>query len=185
MATDAGFDDEPRFARLISEARSGRTDSYRALLEAAAALSRRRVRAQLARFGRAEMTEDVVQEILLTMHLKLHTYDADRPFGAWLASVARHKAIDALRRSRRTVPLTEAAEPAIAPEADARLARRDLMALLGGLKPPLGEILYDLKVEGTSVKTLAQKHGLSESHVKVLAHRALRKLAAMLTKGEG
>jgi len=31
------------------------------------------------------MTEDAVQDVLLAIHEKRHTYDPARPFGPWLA----------------------------------------------------------------------------------------------------
>lgn len=48
-------------------------------------------------FGTAEV-EDVVQETLLAVHLKRATWDPEKPFLPWLNAVARHKAVDALRR---------------------------------------------------------------------------------------
>jgi RNA polymerase sigma-70 factor (ECF subfamily) len=47
-----------------------------------------------------------VQEILLAVHLKRHTWDATRPLGPWLQAVARHKLIDAVRRGGRRVSLS-------------------------------------------------------------------------------
>jgi DNA-directed RNA polymerase specialized sigma24 family protein len=43
------------------------------------------------------MIDDVVQDALIALHEKRHTYDPSRPFGAWLAAIARYKWIDALR----------------------------------------------------------------------------------------
>ncbi len=44
-----------------------------------------------------------MQEILLAVHLKRHTWDADAPFAPWLFAIARNKLIDALRRRGRRV----------------------------------------------------------------------------------
>ena len=56
----------------------------------------------------------------------------------------------------------------------------DLHKLLGQLKPPAGEIIYALKVEGASVKEIATAHNLSETNVKVIVHRGLQKLARLV-----
>ena len=38
--------------------------------------------------------DDVVQDVLLAVHEKRATYDPNRPFGPWLAAIARYKWID-------------------------------------------------------------------------------------------
>jgi RNA polymerase sigma-70 factor (ECF subfamily) len=46
--------------------------------------------------------EDVVQDVLLTVHRVRHTYDPERPFLPWLSAIVSARAIDALRaRGRR------------------------------------------------------------------------------------
>ena len=52
------------------------------------------------------MTEDAVQDVLLAIDQKRHTYDPARPFGPWLAAIARYKWIDRLRSLK-----AEASEP--------------------------------------------------------------------------
>jgi DNA-directed RNA polymerase specialized sigma24 family protein len=42
--------------------------------------------------------DDVVQETLLTVHRARQTYDPNRPFSAWLRTIAQRRAIDAIRR---------------------------------------------------------------------------------------
>src|SRR5271166_211808 len=42
--------------------------------------------------------DDVVQETLLTVHRARQTYDPNRPFSAWLRTIAHRRAIDAMRR---------------------------------------------------------------------------------------
>ena len=46
--------------------------------------------------------DDVVQDVLLTIHRVRHTYDPARPFEHWLATIAKRRSIDALRRRIRT-----------------------------------------------------------------------------------
>lgn len=79
-------------------------------------------------------TEDLVQECLLALHLKSHTYDAHLPFEPWLYAVARYKLIDLLRRRQPGRELSleflsetrEFADPsdARAPHAGTDLSRR-------------------------------------------------------------
>lgn len=45
--------------------------------------------------------EDAVQDTLVAIHAKRHTWDPARPFGPWLAGIARYKWIDRLRSASR------------------------------------------------------------------------------------
>ena len=45
--------------------------------------------------------EDAVQETLLAIHLKRHTWDPEQPLAPWVYAIARHKVVDALRRRGR------------------------------------------------------------------------------------
>ena len=45
--------------------------------------------------------DDAVQDALVAIHTKRHTFDPARPFGPWLSAVARHKWIDRLRSMGR------------------------------------------------------------------------------------
>src|SRR5712692_8527205 len=91
----------------------GNAASYRSLLDRLSGRLRAYYKGKLARFGRgATEAEDLVQEVLLAIHLKRHTYDTGEPFTPWLHTIARYKLIDYLRRTRSaaSVPLDEGTE---------------------------------------------------------------------------
>src|SRR3978361_2513588 len=78
--------------------------AYHSLLKAVTPVLRAAARRGLARAGQpADQSEDIVQDILLAVHLKRHTWDANAPFAPWLFAIARNKLIDALRRRGRRV----------------------------------------------------------------------------------
>ena len=79
--------------RLMAAAQVGDANAYRILLSELSAWLRRYFARRLPR----AMTEDAVQDVLLAIHEKRHTYDPTRPFGPWLAAIARYKWIDRLR----------------------------------------------------------------------------------------
>src|SRR5258706_1519633 len=80
----------------------GDSGAYRQLLKALAPVLRAVTRRGLARAGQPlDQSEDVVQDILLAVHLKRHTWDANAPFAPWLFAIARNKLIDPLRRRGR------------------------------------------------------------------------------------
>src|SRR5712672_2163622 len=78
---------------------SGDDAAYHRLLKAVTPVLRAAARRGLARAGQpVDQSEDIVQDILLAVHLKRHTWDANAPFAPWLFAIARNKLVDALRR---------------------------------------------------------------------------------------
>jgi len=130
--------------------------------------------------------EDLVQDSLIAVHNKRHTYLPDQPVTAWLHAIARYKLIDLLRaRSVREAlhdPIDDESAEALvaAPVEQAGEARRDLMALLADLPDKQRLPIQYMKIEGLSVRETAQRTGLSESAVKVGVHRGLKLLAARI-----
>src|SRR3954447_14665578 len=83
---------------------SGDSAAYHRLLKAVTPVLRAAARRGLARAGQpVDQSEDIVQDILLAVHLKRHTWDVEAPFAPWLFAIARNKLIDALRRRGRRV----------------------------------------------------------------------------------
>src|SRR5882724_6275289 len=97
---------------LMLASQNGDAASYRALLDRLSRRLRAYYKGKLARFERgAAEAEDLVQEAILAIHLKRHTYDPAEPLTPWVHAIARYKLIDFLRRSRRSfadVPIDEA-----------------------------------------------------------------------------
>ena len=95
---------EDEWTPLMRAAISGDSAAYHRLLKAITPVLRAAARRGLARAGQPiDQSEDIVQDILLAVHLKRHTWDANAPFAPWLFAIARNKLIDALRRRGRRV----------------------------------------------------------------------------------
>ncbi len=78
---------------LMAAAQGGDASAYHRLLSEVTMWLRRY-------YGRRvppAMVDDTIQDALIAVHKKRHTYDPSRPFGAWLAAIARYKWIDAVR----------------------------------------------------------------------------------------
>src|ERR1700753_427916 len=83
---------------------SGDSAAYHRLLRQVTPVLRATARRGLARAGQPpDQSEDIVQEILLAVHLKRHTWDVNAPFAPWLFAIGRNKLIDALRRRGRRI----------------------------------------------------------------------------------
>lgn len=130
--------------------------------------------------------EDLVQESLIAVHERRHTYDPSQPFTAWAYAVARHKLIDYLRRQRirATLPLEDFEDLFAAPDdLAARDAKGDVAALLSQLPAAQSAAIRLTRVEGYSVEEAAANTGQSASSIKVGVHRGLKKLSKLLGSG--
>lgn len=129
--------------------------------------------------------EDLVQESLLAIHNKRHTYDRTQPLGAWVNAIAKYKLVDFLRRRGIRESLNDSMEDASElfaySNADAVDARRDIMKLLDRLPESQRMPIIHTKLEGLSVEEAAEITGMSESAIKVGVHRGLKRLAAMVS----
>src|SRR5262245_11100053 len=126
--------DEAELARLLRAALAGDEKAYSTCRFKAAALVRAFARRRLG--GRGLDPEDVVQDTLLALHVKRHTWRTDAAVTPWLYAIARYKLIDALRRrgSRIAVDIDEIAELAAPPEPE-RASGREIGRALAALAP--------------------------------------------------
>lgn len=173
-------------ASLMRAANAGDAGAYRTLLHVLAGRLRTTVRRALAGMGRGpDEAEDIVQETLLAIHLKRHTWDDRQPLEPWARGIARYKTIDALRRRGFAdhKPIEDFADFLAAPEADevGTLATRDLLATLSE-RDQL--IVKAVSIEGRSAREAGVPLGMTEGAVRVALHRALKALAAAARKGE-
>ncbi len=174
-------DDE--WTGLMRSAMTGDGAAYRRLLNAITPVLRAAARRGLTRAGQSpDQAEDIVQDILLAVHLKRHTWDAAAPFAPWLFAIARNKLIDALRRRGRRVfvNIDDFAETLPEEPKAERVSPAEIAAQLGTLPARQREVLQSIAVESASIKDTAEKFAMSEGAVRVALHRALTSLAARL-----
>lgn len=174
---------EHRLRDLMVAAQRGDAAAYADFLRELASLLRGFFRRRLTQLP--DEVEDLVQETLLAVHNKRHTYEPQQPVTAWLHAIARYKLIDLLRaRSGREAlhePLDDEHAALVTDAEPAALeARRDLAVLLAELPDKQRLPIQYVKIEGLSVAQTAQRTGLSESAVKVGVHRGLKALAARI-----
>lgn len=170
---------------LLVAAQGGDATAYVGFLHALTPFLRAFLRRRLQRWP--DDVEDLVQETLLAVHAKRHTYDPRQPATAWLYAIARYKLVDLLRaRSAREAlhePLDDDGSTLLTEsEPAAAEAQRDLRVLLARLPDKQRLPIEFVKIEGLSVVEAARRSGLSESAVKVGVHRGLKALAAFIRR---
>jgi RNA polymerase sigma-70 factor, ECF subfamily len=177
--------DPDDLSALMRSARQGDDEAYRRLLGKVAAWLQVVVRRGLVSAGRGPAeSEDIVQEVLLAVHLKRDSWDGSRPIEPWLRAIARHKLADHLRRRglHDHVDLDDwsnALEVAVEVDAPAAI---DSRRLLESLPQRQRTIVQEISIEGRKAADVAARLGMSEGAVRVALHRALKALAAFYRK---
>jgi RNA polymerase sigma-70 factor, ECF subfamily len=169
--------DQDELDRIFRAGLAGDERAYAEFLRRAASLVRSFVRKRIP-YGKVEI-EDIVQETLIAIHMKRHTWRVDRPAAPWVYAIARHKLVDAFRRQGRRVEIEigEVTEMAIAEPEVRPLQGRDVARALATLAPRQRSVVATVSVEGRSISEAAQTLGMSEPAVRVALHRGLASLA--------
>jgi RNA polymerase sigma-70 factor (ECF subfamily) len=183
---DAAID---RFAKLMRAAQDGDGAAYLQLLTEITPILRRTVRRRRW-FAQAADAEDLVQDILVSLHTVRATYDPARPFVPWLMAIVRNRLVDAARRHGRRAanevavadyPETFSDQPANTsdegygdPEA--------LRQAIGRLPPGQRRAVELLKLREMSLKEASAASGMSIAALKVAAHRGMTALRRALSK---
>ena len=82
---------EDELKSLMLASLDGNAASYRSLLDRLSRRLRAYYKAKLTALGRGTSeAEDLVQEAVLAIHLKRHTYDPGEPLTPWVHAVARY-----------------------------------------------------------------------------------------------
>jgi len=189
--TNSKFVPEPNDKDLIAEVLEGSAESFEPLV----VKYQSRIFALARRYARREdEVEDIVQTVFLKAYSKLSSYRGDAPFEHWLMRTATYTCYDFLRKHQRNrewnaSDLSEEendwfeniGEESTA-ETNREAASTLVHKLLEGLKPEDRHIITLLELEHQTVKEIAELTGLSESNVKVKAHRAREKMRSALAR---
>lgn len=137
--------------------------------------------------GSASAAEDLVQLTFLSLVRARGRFQEGARVKPWLYAIATNAARDHQRRSRRPEELTEKGELPTAVAADTpgprdtgleRTVQRALAMLPEGQRIPI--MLH--RFEGMSFAEIAESMGLTESAVKVRAHRGYARLRELLAE---
>ena len=151
----------------------------------------------LARYlGDPVLAEDVLQDTFLQVHAKCGLYRDGWPARPWLYAVALHRAVDALRRSRRLptvrldpphatdesgslVELLASAEPGPLAELQEKERQRWVRESVARLTEPLRQVLVLTYYQGLTYAEIAVLLGVPLGTVKSRLHCAIVRLRAM------
>jgi RNA polymerase sigma factor (sigma-70 family) len=186
--TQGTVKDEP-FNVLMRNAQAGDSRAYARLLKEITPRLRSFLRGQ-RRFLGAEDIEDLLQDVLLSLHAVRATYDPERPFMPWLMAIARNRLADSARRyARRSahevqvdeIPATVAddgVDVGVDRYGDPAALRRAIRELPRGQRAAVEM----LKLREMSLKQASAASGASAGALKVSMHRAIGALRKALAK---
>lgn len=165
---------ENTLSRLLIESRSGDGHSYTQLFREAENWLKYYFLGRIS----SSCKEDLIQETLLSMHVAEASYDSDRPFLPWLATIARYKWIDQLRKDYRSNS-QEFCEEHIEPEtSDEIYSKVSLQKMMKSIPQKQSQAIFFTKIVGYSVVETSLLTGQSESSVKTNVHRGLKRMSA-------
>lgn len=162
----------------------GDKQAYAVLLQETARLLRPLLSRRL---NSTSEVDDLLQEILISIHKARHTYDGERPYKPWAYAIARFRLQDHLRAHyadhlHHAVELSEVENDLQEPVTKSDFSYESISGEIEKLPPKQAAILQMMHQEGYTAKEVAERIGMKESAVKVAAHRAYKILRKILER---
>lgn len=171
-------------AALMQRSLDGDTQAYAGLLQETARL----LRPYLARrlYAGSEV-DDVLQEVLISIHKARHTYDGNRPYKPWMYAIAKFRLQDHLRAHyadhlHNAEDLSDLNEILPDDVTETDFNYESISKEVEKLPEKQATILRLMHHEGYTAREVAEKIGMNESAVKVAAHRAYKVLRERLER---
>jgi RNA polymerase sigma factor (sigma-70 family) len=178
---------EQELAAWMRAAQDGDRVAYDRLLKILAAGLRPIVRHKRPFLQGADV-EDIVQDILLSLHSVRSSYDPARPFMPWLMAIVRNRMADAARRYARRVE--NEVDTGEFPETFSQVETKDMHGdlideeaaahAIDALPAGQRQAIEMLKIRGLSLREASVASGLSIAALKVAVHRAVHALRKTL-----
>lgn len=131
------------------------------------------------RISNTDEMEDVVQEVLISVHRALATYDGMRNFMPWLFSIIIHRFKDFLRKEYRNPKLAEIDEGTLEQQGglsvtESIISNELLGKAMSVLNAKQKRVIELMHIQGFTAKEVGEKMDMSVSAVKVTSHRAIK-----------
>jgi RNA polymerase sigma-70 factor (ECF subfamily) len=170
--------------KLILEAKGGEAEAFGRLYDYYLPAIYRFI---LLKVSQREEAEDLTHQVFLKAWTGISGYsEKGLPFSSWLYRIARNLVIDSYRRSRPVISIDEefVSEKLIfKPNILSIDDKKDIaliMSLLKQLKDIERDVIIMRFVEDLSVKEVSEATNKSEGAVKLIQHRAIKRLKELL-----
>ena len=177
-------DTDGNLEALMRQSLDGDQRAYAALLQATSRLLRPFL---TKRLSFTSEVDDLMQEILISIHKARHTYDGNRPYKPWVYAIAKFRLQDHLREHysdqlRHAGDLDEMEEYLHEDVTESAISYESISGEVQKLPEKQATILRLMHQEGYTAKEVAEKIGMKESAIKVAAHRAYKVLREKLER---
>ncbi|MCB1985146.1 MAG: sigma-70 family RNA polymerase sigma factor [Burkholderiales bacterium] len=167
---------------LMQQALAGDKRAYAELLRETALFLRPFLKQKLSAENEVD---DLLQEILLSIHKVRHTYDGLRPYKPWAYAIAKYRLLDYLRvhyadRLRSAIDMSELENALQDNVTEYRISYESISGEIRKLPEKQALIMKMMHQEGYTAKEIAERIGMTENAVKVAAHRAYKALKHQL-----
>lgn len=166
--------------KLAKKSILGDQESYRKFLESVQAYVQIKINLMIP----ASSRDDVLQEVLMAIHKSLKTLDTERTCKAWVNAIAHYKVSDFLRGLYHNNSAELEVDELTSSDIDKSELKQYINHVTSILSKNESQILLKLKYEGYSVAEVANDVGLSESNIKVILFRAIRKIREFIIDEE-
>lgn len=177
------IDQADEWSVLAAKAQDGDRVAYNTLLREIAPYIRNSLIRGLAN---ADWADDITQESLISIHKALKSYASDKPFKPWMMAIVNFRRTDFLRKyyKRDADKKTSLENPEFLKSHVTNPQHageyKDIEAALADVSEQQRAIFTKMKIEGYSAKEIANEMDMTESAVKVSAHRTMNKLKEKL-----
>lgn len=170
------------FRPLLEKAIAGNRKAYHELLTQLSLLAKKFVRRKI---GEHPDMDDLVQEILLSVHKALHTYDPSRPCMPWLSAIMHYRVTDWLRShyskdNMNKVSLDDVEDFLFSEVTEPSDSYEYMNKAIHELPLQQQAVIHSMYFEELTVTQTSKKLNMSVSAVKVTAHRTYKKLRERL-----
>jgi len=137
--------------------------------------------------GHREEAEDLTHQVFLKSWQNINNFNFQGfPFSSWLYSVARHQVIDFYRTKKKNVAFEEIIELEINEESlpetlDIEATIEQVKEAIGRLGGEQQDVIILRFIEDFSVREVASIMDKTEGAVKLLQHRGIKNLRAILS----
>ena len=171
---------------LITEAKGGEAEAFGRLYDYYLPMIYRFI---LLKVGHREEAEDLTHQVFLKAWQNMSNYsEKGFPFSSWLYRIAKNSIIDHYRRAKPSTNIDDLvnieeliSRPDIG-KIDEKEELAKIMKSIGKLKETEKDVIIMRFVEDLSVKEVSDALNKSEGAVKVIQHRAIKKLQELLQK---
>ncbi|RAP26286.1 RNA polymerase subunit sigma-70 [Candidatus Marinamargulisbacteria bacterium SCGC AG-333-B06] len=166
---------DTQWATLMKQSQQGDKNAYESLLEDITSVIKKFINKQI--FIQDDC-EDLVQTILIAIHESRQSFNTDQSFSKWMFAIARYKLADYYAREKKKTRIQETIdfETIKQEQADNGDSQDILNQLLSSLSNQEKEIIIFSKIYGYSLNHIANILNKSESSIKVIIHRSIKKL---------